>query len=81
MVVENYPNLKSNESFNKLMDEIAGTENRIAVERQKYNTQAQVFNTLVQRVPTNILASLFNFQVVPYYEVAEEDKQVPKVQF
>ena len=61
VVVENYPQLKSNEAFVQLMDELAGTENRLAEARRRYNEQVQGFNVLVKRFPTNLFASAFNF--------------------
>ncbi len=62
VVVENYPQLKANEQFNRLMDELAGTENRINVERRKYNEVVQRYNTNIQLFPKNIAASMFGFQ-------------------
>ena len=81
VVVENYPQLKSNEAFVGLMDELAGTENRLAVARMRYNEQVQTYNVMVKRFPTNLYAAAFNFKESPYYEVAEAQKQVPKVDF
>ncbi|HXA04441.1 MAG TPA: LemA family protein, partial [Bryobacteraceae bacterium] len=62
VIVENYPNLKANENFLRLQDELAGTENRIAVERRKYNETVQSYNTQIQLFPNNIVASLSGFQ-------------------
>ncbi|HEY6867758.1 MAG TPA: LemA family protein [Candidatus Eisenbacteria bacterium] len=81
VVVENYPQLKSNEAFVGLMDELAGTENRLAVARMRYNEQVQTYNVMVKRFPTNLYAAAFNFKESPYYEVTEAQKQVPKVDF
>jgi LemA protein len=81
VVVENYPQLKSNEAFVALMDELAGTENRLAVARMRYNEEVQTYNVLVKRFPTNLYAAAFNYKEAPYYEVAEAQKQVPKVDF
>jgi len=81
VVVENYPQLKSNEAFVQLMDELAGTENRLAVERMRYNQEVQTYNVMVKRFPTNLCATAFNFKEAPYYEVSEAQKQVPKVDF
>lgn len=81
VVVENYPQLKSNEAFVQLMDELAGTENRLAVARRRYNEQVQGFNVLIKRFPTNLYAAAFNFREAPYYQVAEAAKAVPKVDF
>jgi LemA protein len=81
LVVENYPQLKSNEAFVQLMDELAGTENRLAVERMRYNQEVQTYNVMVKRFPTNLYAAAFNFKEAPYYEITEAQKQVPKVDF
>ena len=81
VVVENYPQLRSNEAFMQLMDELAGTENRLATERMRYNQEAQQYNVLVKRFPTNLFATMFGFQPAVYYPVAEGAKQVPKVDF
>jgi LemA protein len=81
VVVENYPQLKSNEAFVQLMDELAGTENRLAVARMRYNEEVQSYNVMVKRFPTNLYATAFNFKESPYYQVTEEQKQVPKVDF
>jgi LemA protein len=79
VVVENYPQLKSNESFMQLMDELAGTENRLATERMRYNEEVQTFNTLVKRFPTNLYAAAFNFKEAVYYQIPEAARQAPKV--
>ena len=79
VVVENYPQLKSNESFMQLMDELAGTENRLATERMRYNQEVQAFNTLVKRFPTNLYASAFHFAEAPYYQIPEAARTAPKV--
>jgi LemA protein len=81
VVVENYPQLKSNEAFLQLMDELAGTENRLATERMRYNQEVQGYNVLVKRFPTNVFASMFNFKAATYYQVAEAARQAPKVDF
>ena len=81
VVVENYPELKSNESFNRLMDELAGTENRIAVERMRYNEAVQAYNTARRQFPANVTAKLFGFKEYPFFEAPAEAKQVPKVDF
>ena len=81
MVVENYPQLKANEQFNRLMDELAGTENRIAVERMRYNERVQQYNTLRRRFPSNLTAALFGFKEHPFFQAPAEAKQVPKVDF
>jgi LemA protein len=80
-VVENYPQLKANEQFNRLMDELAGTENRIAVERMRYNQKVQDYNTLRRQFPSNLTASIFGFKEHPFFQAPPEAKQVPKVDF
>jgi LemA protein len=81
MVVENYPQLKANEQFARLSDELSGTENRIAVERKRYNDKVQEYNTLRRRFPSNITASLFSFKEYTFFQAPAEAKQVPKVEF
>ncbi len=80
-VVENYPQLKANEQFNRLMDELSGTENRIAVERMRYNEKVQEYNTLRRRFPSNLTAALFGFKEHPFFQAPPEAKQVPRVDF
>ena len=82
VVVENYPNLKSNENFIRLQDELAGTENRIAVERRRYNETVQRYNTDIELFPKNIAASLFGFQRNDAYFKADTGaRETPKVKF
>jgi LemA protein len=81
VIVENYPQLKSNESFNRLMDELSGTENRIAVERMRYNEAVQAYNTSRRQFPANITAKVFGFSEYKLFEAPPEAKQVPKVEF
>jgi LemA protein len=81
LVVENYPNLKADQSFNRLMDELAGTENRLAVERKRYNDVIRDYNVLLMKFPTNLVAGMFNFKEMPYFKAPEEAKAVPKVDF
>lgn len=82
LVVENYPNLKSNENFLRLQDELAGTENRIAVERRKYNETVQRYNTNIELFPNNIAASLFGFpRNDAYFKTEPAARTVPKVAF
>lgn len=82
VVVENYPNLKSNENFLRLQDELAGTENRIAIERRKYNETVQRYNTSIQLFPNNIAAALFNYQRNDaYFKTEPAARTVPKVAF
>ena len=80
-IAENYPTLKANENFIRLQDELAGTENRIAVERMRYNEAVRAFNTSIKRFPTNFLAGLFKFGERDYFEAEESAKEVPKVKF
>ena len=82
LVVENYPQLKSNENFLRLQDELAGTENRIAVERKRYNDTLQDYNTYVQQFPQNIFAGWAGFKANNAYFVASEaSREAPKVNF
>jgi LemA protein len=81
VVVENYPQLKSSETFARLMDELSGTENRIAVERMRYNESVQRYNTSRRQFPGNITAAIFSFDEYPLYEVPESAKVAPKVDF
>jgi LemA protein len=80
-VVENYPQLRANEQFNRLMDELAGTENRLAVERMRYNERVQEYNTARRQFPGNLTAKMFGFKDYPFFQVPDEAKQVPKVDF
>lgn len=80
-IAENYPDLKANQNFLALQDELAGSENRIAVERKRYNDQVRRFNARIRRFPTNILAGLFDFERQTYFEAEEGATSVPKVQF
>lgn len=81
VVVENYPELKSSQTFARLMDELAGTENRIAVERMRYNERVQEYNTARRQFPANITAGLFGFKEYPLFEAPDAARQVPKVDF
>jgi LemA protein len=81
VVAERYPDLKSNQNFLKLQDELAGTENRLAVARMRYNESVRAYNTSSKRFPTVLVAKLFGFAEKPYFEVPAEAKQLPKVQF
>src|SRR5580692_13136592 len=80
-VVENYPVLRANEQFNRLMDELSGTENRIAVERMRYNEKVQEYDTARRQFPGNVTARLFGFKEYPFFEAPPEARQVPKVNF
>src|SRR3981189_1618603 len=80
--VENYPKLKSNENFLRLQDELAGTENRIAVERKRYNDALQDYNTYVQQFPNSFFAKLAGFKPnEAYFQASEGSRQAPKVNF
>ena len=81
VVVENYPQLKSNEIFARLTDELANTENRLAVERMRYNEKVQDYNTSRKKFPGNITAKMFSFAEYPYWEVPKDAKTAPKVNF
>src|SRR5258706_3490412 len=80
-VVESYPQLRANEQFNRLMDELSGTENRIAVERMRYNERIQEYNTARRQFPANLTAKMFGFQEYPFFQAPAQAKQVPKVNF
>lgn len=80
-ITENYPVLKSNESFLKLQDELAGTENRLATARRDYTLAAQEYNTTRSRFPTVLIAGLMGFKEQPYFQADEGAKQAPKVDF
>lgn len=81
MVVENYPDLKANQQFIALSDELAGTENRIAVARKDYNDSVKVYNQKIRRFPSNIFANLLGFEKAEYFQAAEGAQQVPEVNF
>jgi LemA protein len=81
LVVEKYPDLKSNQNFLKLQDELAGTENRIAVERMRYNETVQVFNEAIRTFPANLLAGMYGFKEAAFFKVDEVAKATPKVKF
>lgn len=81
VVVENYPTLRSSENVTQLMDELAGTENRVAVERRRYNELVRDFNIAIRRFPGNVLASLFGFDERALFEAVEGSEAVPQVEF
>lgn len=82
VIVENYPQLKSNENFMRLQDELAGTENRIAVERRRYDDAIQAYNTFIGQFPNNIFAAWAGFQRNDaYFAASQASREVPKVQF
>ena len=78
-IVEADPQLNANEQFLRLQDQLEGTENRIAVERMRYNERVQEYNTARRQFPANVTARLFGFKEYPFFEVPESAKQVPKV--
>ena len=80
VIVENYPQLRSNETVQSLMDELAGTENRISVERRRYNDSVRDYNVYVSRFPTNIPASMLGYQPRTYFQAAQTADQAPEVQ-
>jgi LemA protein len=81
VIVENYPQLKSNENFARLQDELAGTENRLSTERGRYNERVQEYATSLNRFPNNLMARAFGFKEYPYFSAPNEAKGVPKVDF
>ena len=81
VVVEKYPDLKSNQNFLKLQDELAGTENRIAVERMRYNETVKVYNEAIRSFPANMLAGMYGFKEAAFFKVDEVAKAAPKVKF
>lgn len=81
LVVERYPELKSDANFRQLADELAGTENRLAVARKDYNEAVRSFNTRVKRFPTNMMAGMAGFEAREYFEAGEGARDVPKVSF
>ena len=80
-IAENYPQLKSDANFMRLQDELAGTENRIAVARQRYNEAARQYNTLRRSFPSNVTAKVFGFKEYPYFEAPPDAQKLPKVDF
>ncbi len=81
VVVENYPELRSNENFIRLQDELAGTENRLAVARGRYNDTVRRFNTKIRVFPTNMVANGLGLTEREYFEISESDREVPQVDF
>ena len=80
-ITENYPDLKANTNFLELQAQLEGTENRITVERKKFNDAARVYNTTIRQFPKNIVAGMFGFEKKPYFEAAEGAQEAPKVEF
>ena len=81
VVVERYPDLKANANFIRLQDELAGTENRIAVERRRYNETVKAYNIAIRSFPTNLIAGMFGFEKATFFEVPKERQEAPKVKF
>lgn len=81
MITENYPDLKANQNFMALQEQLEGTENRIQVARQKFNLTAKTYNTSIRRFPTNILAGMFGFESKAYFEAEVGADKAPKVEF
>lgn len=81
VVVERYPDLKANQNFLELQAQLEGTENRIAVERRKFNESVRRYNTLIRQFPRNITAAIFNFEKKAYFEAEEGAEEVPTVEF
>jgi len=81
VVVERYPDLKSNQNFLQLQDELAGTENRIAVERMRYNDAVKIYNQAIRTFPANFVAGMFGFKEAAFFEVPKEAQAVPQVKF
>ncbi len=81
VVTENYPELKSNQNFLALQDQLEGTENRIAVERQRFNEQVRTYNTYIKQFPRMIIANLSGFREKPYFEASSGAETAPKVEF
>ena len=81
VTVERYPDIKSNQNFIRLQDELAGTENRIAVERMRYNETVKTYNVRIRTFPSNIMAGMFGFTKAEFFEVPESAKAVPGVKF
>ena len=81
VIVENYPQLRSNEQFARLMDELSGTENRLSVERMRYNERVQEYNTSRRQFPANVTAGIFGFKEYPLFNAPPEAERVPNVNF
>lgn len=81
VIVENYPNLKADAQFTRLMDELAGTENRIAVARKDYNDAVAAYNAKIRKFPTSIYAGIFGFEKKPFFQARGGAEQVPEVKF
>lgn len=80
-IVEAYPDLKANQNFIQLQDELAGTENRISVSRKDYNESVKTYNAYIKKVPTNVIANLFGFDAKDYFRATKGANEVPEVSF
>ncbi|MDO8879637.1 MAG: LemA family protein [Coriobacteriia bacterium] len=81
VIVENYPDLKSDQTFIRLMDELSGTENRISVARKDYNETVRDYNLAVRTFPTNLIAPIMGFEKAEFFEISESDRETPEVDF
>lgn len=81
IIVENYPDLKANQNFADFQTELTGTERRITTERMRYNDSVKEYNSAIRRFPTNLIAGMFNFEKRQYFEINQQDAEVPKVEF
>lgn len=81
VTVEKYPDLKATANFKDLQAQLEGTENRIAVERKKFNEAAQSYNTMIRRFPKNVLAKIYGFEKRPYFQASPEASQAPVIEF
>ena len=81
LVIENYPDLKASPNFTQLSDELAGTENRIAVARKDYNEAVKAFNTSIKKFPNNLLSGILGFEQAEYFQASEGSTEVPSVTF
>lgn len=80
-ITEAYPDLKANQNFQELQAQLEGTENRISVERKRFNDEAKAYNTKIRKFPSNIIANMFGFEKRPYFEAEEGSNKAPKVEF
>ncbi len=81
MITENYPDLKANQNFRDLQEQLEGTENRIQITRQSYNNIARAYNTMIRRFPNKILSNMFGFEIVTYFKADIEATKAPQVSF
>jgi LemA protein len=81
VVVERYPELKANQNFRDLQSQLEGTENRIAVERNRFNEAVRIYNTSIRRFPKNLIAGIFGFEARAYFQAEENAQKAPQVQF